>query len=87
LFVDDRKTAKTFCRGVFGLKIIFEDEVSAVVNVQALMINLLETSEPLMLVEPAAVAVRESGAHPLLTVAVEDAMLVPSVRRRRSFAF
>jgi catechol 2,3-dioxygenase-like lactoylglutathione lyase family enzyme len=76
LFVEDLLAAKAFYRDVFGLKVIFEDQVSAVVTLQNLMINLLHVSEARELIEPATVADRQAGARLLLTIAVDDANAV-----------
>jgi catechol 2,3-dioxygenase-like lactoylglutathione lyase family enzyme len=72
LFVEDLGAARAFYQNVFGLKVIYEDEVSAVVKLENLMINLLQRSEAGTLVEPTPVAGRDAGARLLLTIAVAD---------------
>ena len=72
LFVEDLKAARAFYQDVFGLKIIYEDDVSAVVKLKELMINLLHVSEAPGLIEPVAVAGPAAGSRLLLTVKVND---------------
>jgi catechol 2,3-dioxygenase-like lactoylglutathione lyase family enzyme len=72
LFVDDLPLTRAFYREVFGVKVVFEDEVSVVVKLGSLMINLLCGSEASELVAPAKVGAREAGARLLLTIKVED---------------
>jgi catechol 2,3-dioxygenase-like lactoylglutathione lyase family enzyme len=76
LFVEDLRAAKAFYRSVFGLDVVFEDEVSAVFRLPPLMINLLEISEAHTLIDPAPVAGSRAGARALLTIAVDDANAV-----------
>jgi catechol 2,3-dioxygenase-like lactoylglutathione lyase family enzyme len=73
LFVEDLRSAKAFYQDVFGLEVVFQDEVSAVVKLKNLMINLLQVTEAHGLVEPAAVAGPAAGSRLLLTIKVEDA--------------
>ena len=82
LFVEDLQAAKAFYLEVFGLTVIFEDQVSAVVKLQNLMINLLQVSAAHELIEPAIVAGRDAGARLLLTIAVDDANAVCSELER-----
>jgi catechol 2,3-dioxygenase-like lactoylglutathione lyase family enzyme len=72
LFVEDLRSAKAFYQDVFGLEIVFQDDVSAVVRLRNLMINLLQISEAHGLVEPAAVAGPKVGSRLLLTIKVDD---------------
>jgi catechol 2,3-dioxygenase-like lactoylglutathione lyase family enzyme len=73
LFVEDLPATKAFYQKVFGLAVIYEDDVSAVVRLENLIINLLQASEAPGLVEPAAVAGPEAGGRFLLTIKVDDA--------------
>jgi lactoylglutathione lyase len=75
-YVESAQTAKTFYQDVFGLQVIYEDEVSAVLQLKNLMINLLQESEAPKLIEPAAVADRQAGSRLLLTIQVADAEAV-----------
>jgi catechol 2,3-dioxygenase-like lactoylglutathione lyase family enzyme len=72
LFAEDLPATKAFYTGVFGLKVIWEDADSAVVQLENLMINLLEVSNATTLVEPVPVAEQQAGTRLLLTIEVED---------------
>jgi catechol 2,3-dioxygenase-like lactoylglutathione lyase family enzyme len=82
LFVEDLHAAKVFYLDVFGLGIVFEDEVSAVLRLENLMINLLKVSRASALVEPALVAAGNAGARLMFTIAVKDANAVCEELRR-----
>lgn len=72
LYVEDLGATKAFYQDVFGLDVINEDDVSALVRLGNLMLNLLQASEAPELVEPAAVAGPDAGSRFLLTVNVAD---------------
>jgi lactoylglutathione lyase len=72
LFVEDLPAARAFYQDVFGLDVVYQDDVSAVVKLGALMINLLQAAEADELVEPAAVAGSGLGSRVLFTVKVDD---------------
>ena len=72
LFVEDLPAAKAFYQDVFGLDVVYQDDVSAVVKLGTLMINLLHAAEADELVEPAAVASSGLGSRVLLTIKVDD---------------
>jgi len=72
LFVEDLKVAKQFYREVFGLPVAFEDDVSAVFKFGETLVNLLEATAAVELIEPAAVASREAGARFQFTLEVDD---------------
>lgn len=72
MFVEDLEVAKQFYREVFGLPITFEDDVSAVFKFGETLVNLLKATEAGTLIEPAAVASRESGARLQFTLEVDD---------------
>ena len=72
LFVEDLATSRGFYVGTFGLEIVFEDEVSAVMGLGATMLNLLQAAEAPPLVEPAAVAAAASGCRLIFTIKVKD---------------
>jgi lactoylglutathione lyase len=76
LFVEDLSATKTFYTEVFGLEVIYQDDVSAVVKLNNLMINLLAVSEAHGLIAPAGVAGAGTGARALLTINVKDANAV-----------
>ncbi|SDK82917.1 Catechol 2,3-dioxygenase [Arthrobacter sp. ov407] len=72
LFVEDLATTKAFYEAVFGLPLIFEDDVSAVFKFENTLINLLSVSEASELIQPAAVASADSGARMQFTIEVDD---------------
>ncbi|WP_421873871.1 VOC family protein [Pararhizobium sp.] len=72
LFVDDIDEAKSFYQRVFNPKILFEDNVSAVLNFSGLLVNLLISSEAPELVTPLPVAASSSGSRMMLTIKVGD---------------
>jgi catechol 2,3-dioxygenase-like lactoylglutathione lyase family enzyme len=73
LYVEDLAANKTFYTDVFGLNVIYQDDVSAVVQLKNLLINLLQVSEAHDLIAPAKVAPADQGSRLLLTIKVEDA--------------
>jgi catechol 2,3-dioxygenase-like lactoylglutathione lyase family enzyme len=72
LFVDDVQRAKNFYHDVFDLSTVYEDEHSAVVNFDNLMINLLVSSQAPDLIGPATVATPDSGSRFQFTIRVDD---------------
>jgi catechol 2,3-dioxygenase-like lactoylglutathione lyase family enzyme len=72
LFVDDIDEAKSFYHRAFTPKVLFEDDVSAVLNFSGLLVNLLISSEAPELVTPLPVAASSSGSRMLLTIKVDD---------------
>lgn len=72
LFVDDVQQAKGFYQDVFGVPVVYEDEVSAALKFDNLIINLLKDSEASGLVDPAPVAGREAGSRFQVSIWVED---------------
>lgn len=73
LFVEDLPATKAFYTEVFGLEIVYQDDESAVVKLDNLMINLLKVAEAHGLIAPAPVAGAGTGARALLTINVKDA--------------
>lgn len=72
LFVADLEKARRFYRDVFGLPVVFEDDVSSVMQIGPIMINLLLSSEASDLVTPKTVASPDTGPRALLTIKVAD---------------
>lgn len=72
LFVEDPAAAKRFYQEVFGLPIVFEDEVSAVFEFRGTLVNLLQSSEAPELVAPASVAPADAGVRFQFTLTVDD---------------
>ena len=75
LFVEDLPASKRFYTEVFGLEVVWEDEVSAVVRFSNLLVNLLAVTEAPTLVEPVPVA-PPGDSRALLTIEVDDANAV-----------
>ncbi len=72
LFVEDLQKAKSFYQDVFDVKVVFEDETSAAVKFDNLIINLLLISEAPSLIEPGVVAGPEAGSRFQLSIWVSD---------------
>ena len=73
LFVDDFERSKGFYEKVFEASSLFEDDVSAVMRFENLLINLLKGSEADELIEPAKVGSAASGSPSMFTIFVESA--------------
>jgi catechol 2,3-dioxygenase-like lactoylglutathione lyase family enzyme len=73
LFVEDPQRSKAFYESVFGVTSIFEDENSAVLRFENMLVNILQRSHAAELIEPAAVAAPGAGASFMFTIWVEDA--------------
>jgi lactoylglutathione lyase len=73
LFVDDPQRSKTFYQKVFGVPLVYEDNSSAAFKFENMIVNLLQSSAALDLIEPAAVAGRDAGSRFQLSIWVEDA--------------
>jgi lactoylglutathione lyase len=72
LFVEDVPATKEFFLDVFGVAVVHEDDASAVVKFDNLMINLLRVSNAPTLIEPNTVASAGSGSRLLFTIRVDD---------------
>lgn len=72
LFVDDLEAARLFYGSFFGGETIFKDQVSTMIRLGEVMINLLAISEAAELVEPLRPAPRNASPRALLTIRVED---------------
>jgi catechol 2,3-dioxygenase-like lactoylglutathione lyase family enzyme len=72
LFVGDVAASKAFYSAVFGVPVVYEDDVSAVFSFGTTLVNLLAASEAPELIEPARVAAAGSGAAMQFTLTVED---------------
>ena len=73
LFVEDPRRSQSFYEQVFALPVIWEDEDSAVFRFENTLVNLLKMSAARDLIEPGAVADRETGSRFQLTIWVDDA--------------
>jgi lactoylglutathione lyase len=72
LFVDDPIHSKLWYQRVFEAPSIHEDDVSAVVEMDNTIINLLQRTEAPELISPATVAVANSGSSFQFTIWVDD---------------
>ncbi len=72
LFVEDVAAAKRFYLEVFGLPVVFEDDVSTVFRFGDTLVNLLKSTEARELIEPAAVAAPGAGSRLQFTIDVDD---------------
>jgi predicted enzyme related to lactoylglutathione lyase len=83
VFVEDLARVKEFYLTVFDTEIIYEDQHSAVLKFDNLMINLLQVDQAATLIEPAAVGDAHAGARALFTIAVADADATCAELQRR----
>ena len=72
LFVDDPKRSQEFYGSVFELQPIHEDEDSAVLKLDNMLLNILRRSQAPELIEPAPVATSGAGASLMFTIWVDD---------------
>lgn len=72
LFTENLERSKGFYQDVFGLRLIFEDENSAVFRFANTGINLLRAESAGELVGPGSVASRDAGARLVFTINVDD---------------
>ena len=72
LFVEDLPGAKSFYLQVFGAPILFEDESSAALKFDNLIINLLQARSAPEIIEPSVVAPPGSGCRFQISVWVKD---------------
>lgn len=83
LFVEDVGAAKAFYREVFEVPVVYEDEVSAALKFDNLLVNLLHRSAASGLVAPAPVAAADAGSRFQLSVWVQDVDAVCADLERR----
>jgi len=83
LFVDDVQTAKAFYHNVFEAETIFEDEVSAALKLDNLILNLLHVGSAGEIIEPDAPGRRDAGPRFQLSVWVDDVDTVCTRLRER----
>ena len=72
LFVEDPQRSKSFYQQVFDVPVIYEDEDAAAFQFENTIVNLLRMSAAGELIDPGAVADRETGSRIQLTIWVED---------------
>ncbi len=83
LFVEDLQATSAFYREVFGVAILFEDESSVAVKFDNLVVNLLRVEDAREIVDPGAVATRDSGSRFQLSIWVDDVDAVCTQLRKR----
>ncbi|MBS0584497.1 MAG: VOC family protein [Proteobacteria bacterium] len=86
LFVDDLAAAKAFYRSVFDAEPVFEDEVSAALEFDNLIVNLLCVGSAGEIIEPHAPGGRDAGSRFQFSVWVEDVDAVCTRLRERGVA-
>jgi catechol 2,3-dioxygenase-like lactoylglutathione lyase family enzyme len=72
LFTENLDASKAFYQAVFDVPVIFEDDNSAVVRFDNLIVNLLKTTAAHDLVAPAEPADPQAGVRFQFTVGVDD---------------
>lgn len=72
LFVEDVASTGQFYTDVFGLEIVDQDDVSMLVKLGQVMLNLLNREHAPELVEPSIVAKSTAGVRALFTIRVAD---------------
>jgi catechol 2,3-dioxygenase-like lactoylglutathione lyase family enzyme len=87
LFVEDARRSREWYERALGFSLYYEDAVSAVMQLDNLLVNLLEVTEAPELVGPAAVGRRGGGARSLLTMWVQDTEGVHKVLTGRGVEF
>jgi lactoylglutathione lyase len=72
LFVEDLEAARAFYQRVFQLRVLFEDQDSAVFRFENTLINLLRVDAARELVAPAEVGGPDAGPRLQFTIPVSD---------------
>ena len=72
VFVADLPRSRSFYQEVFSSPVVYADENSVVFDFAGTLINLLERSAAISLVEPETVADRSAGARFMLSIWVDD---------------
>lgn len=73
LFVNDVAKSREFYDQVFARPVVYEDDVSFVLEFESLMVNVLQIEQAHELVEPRSVSTPSTSPQMLLTIRVEDA--------------
>ncbi|MFD6620269.1 VOC family protein, partial [Streptomyces albidoflavus] len=73
VFAEDLAATKAFYTDVFGLEVVYEDQDSAVVELDNLMINVLAAANAPAVVTPLPVGDADAGPRTLFTIEVDDA--------------
>lgn len=83
LFVEDVKTSKAFYERTFDVPTVFQDETSAVVKFENLLVNLLQRKSADEIVEPGRAAPPDVGSRFQLSIWVKDVDAVCSNLKER----
>ncbi len=83
LFTEDLDATKRFYAEVFGVRMVFEDDASAVFDFGNTIINLLSATAVPELIEPAAIGDPAGGPRFQITVDVDDVDAVCAELARR----
>jgi len=86
LFVEDLDTVTAFYRDVLDLDLVYQDDVSSVLDLGGTLINLLAVSAAPELIAPTRAAPVGSAAQMVLSLLVEDVDAVCAELRERSVA-
>ncbi len=86
LFVEDLETVAAFHRDILGLDLVYQDDVSLVLDLGGTLINLLAVGAAIELVAPARAAPVGSTAQMMLSLFVEDVDAVCAELRERGVA-
>ena len=73
LFVEDPQRSRSFYENAFELSATYEDDDSAVLELENTLLNLLRARAADELIAPAAVGSRDAGSRFQLTIWVDDA--------------
>jgi catechol 2,3-dioxygenase-like lactoylglutathione lyase family enzyme len=83
LFVEDLPATKAFYLDVFDVKMVYEDAVSAVMQFENVLINLLHVANAPTIIQPGVVAPREAGSRFQISIWVPDVDAVCAQLRQR----
>jgi catechol 2,3-dioxygenase-like lactoylglutathione lyase family enzyme len=83
LFVEDLPAAKAFYLDVFDVKMVYEDAVSAVMQFENVLINLLHVANAPDIIQPGVVAPRDAGSRFQISIWVPDVDAVCAQLRQR----
>jgi catechol 2,3-dioxygenase-like lactoylglutathione lyase family enzyme len=72
LFVEDLARTRAFYERAFDVQVVYEDEVSVVLRLDNLLLNLLSVTEAHELVGPDAVGSTEAGARCQFSIWVDN---------------
>lgn len=86
LFVEDLTAAKEFYLDVFGVPVVYQDQVSAALKFDNLIVNLLHVDSAPQIIVPGAVAPRAAGSRFQISIWVADVDAVCAQLQQRGVA-